>query len=224
MNSEQNPYKTPESDVKNSDESKQDKKSMQMFDVYEKEGEELEAIKRGFSWTGLFFGALWAFLNELYGIGLALVIIYIGLKYIEPLVGGFIVAPYFLIPITIGWLGNDFKRSKLLRKGYSLSKSVYAEDTNAAILASPIEEEKPIYDTISTTHEEWTNSNDNLVQAILEGNGQPQIAVEKIKEILEDGANINAKNESGRTVLSIANYNEVPSVIKSLLINAGAKT
>ena len=117
---------------------------MKTFDIYFKESESEEnkyvSVKRGFSWTGFFFGALWAFLNELYVIGLVLVIIFVGLRYLEPHAGGLIVVPYFLIPIIVGWLGNDFKRSKLLKKGYTFSKTVQAEDAKTAIEAEPIKE------------------------------------------------------------------------------------
>lgn len=104
---------------------------MKIFDVYSNESEEEdkkhEAVKRGFSWTGFFFGALWAFLNELYVLGLLLFITYIGLLYLKPHAGRMIVIPHFLIPLTIGWLGNDFKRSKLIKKGYTFSKTVNAK-------------------------------------------------------------------------------------------------
>lgn len=37
------------------------------------------------------------------------------------------------------------------------------------------------------------------------------------------GVNLNARNESGRTVLSIANYCETPSAVRTLLISAGGE-
>jgi hypothetical protein len=69
----------------------------------------------------------------------------------------------------------------------------------------------------------WTTDNDELVEAIKKSNTHPQAGVDKIKEILTRGVNINAKNESGRTVLAIAIYYESPSVVRAILLDAGGK-
>lgn len=69
----------------------------------------------------------------------------------------------------------------------------------------------------------WSKANDDLVEAILKSNTHPQIGIDKIKELLAEGLNINAKSESGRTVLSYANYHEANSAVKALLVSAGAK-
>ena len=69
----------------------------------------------------------------------------------------------------------------------------------------------------------WTTDNDELVEAIIKSNTHPQIGIDRINEILTRGININARNESGRTALSIANYYEAPSAVRALLAKAGAK-
>jgi hypothetical protein len=72
-------------------------------------------------------------------------------------------------------------------------------------------------------HAPWTEENDKLIEAIIKSNTHPQIGIDQINEILTAGININAKNKSGRTALSIAKYYEVPSAARVLLIRAGAK-
>ncbi len=69
----------------------------------------------------------------------------------------------------------------------------------------------------------WSKVHDDLVEAVEKSITHPHIGLEKIKKILVDGVNINATNESGRTVLSIASYLEAPYEVRKLLINAGAK-
>ncbi len=69
----------------------------------------------------------------------------------------------------------------------------------------------------------WTIDSDELVEAIIKSNTHPQAGVDKIREILARGVNINAKNENGRTALSIANYYEAPAIIKEVLLMAGGK-
>ena len=69
----------------------------------------------------------------------------------------------------------------------------------------------------------WTIDSDELDEAIIKSNTHPQAGVDKIREILARGVNINAKNENGRTALSIANYYEAPGIIKEVLWMAGAK-
>lgn len=72
-------------------------------------------------------------------------------------------------------------------------------------------------------HGNWTKTNNDLVEAIMKSMTHPQVGIEKIQVILAGSVNINAINESGRTVLSIANYHEASSAVRALLIKAGAK-
>lgn len=69
----------------------------------------------------------------------------------------------------------------------------------------------------------WTTTHDILVKAILEVGHHPESGAQKIRQILAKKIDVNALDESGRSVLSVANYYEVPSSIKQLLISAGAK-
>ena len=69
----------------------------------------------------------------------------------------------------------------------------------------------------------WTAANDELVETIIQGNTHPQAGITKMVKIFARGVNINAKNENGRTALSIAHYYEAPAIIKEVLKMAGGK-
>jgi len=119
-----NPYNPPESKL----DSPQGKKQ---FDVYLDNGR-IDVVKKGFSWTAFFFGALWAFLNDLYGIGVVLLAITFGAQ----LLGGIAGLIYMILPIAVGYLGNDWKRSALLNKGYKYIETVYANNVDDALTKS----------------------------------------------------------------------------------------
>ncbi len=70
----------------------------------------------------------------------------------------------------------------------------------------------------------WDEGNDKLVEAVKLSISKPKDGVDSVKRILEDGANINAKNGEGFTVLGLARYYECPSVITALLLSAGAES
>jgi len=204
---------------------------MHTFEVYHHIEKGHEAVKKGFSWPGFFFGAIWAFVKGLPGIGVVLIIVALVLRVFEAGAGSnpggmfFVVILYLAVPLVVGFQGNDWRRSKLTEGGYKLATTVEAEDPDAAIAAVTGNSTAGAHTTAKEPSKDpkWSTANDDLTEAVIQSNTHPQIAVDKIKTILTKGVNINAKNESGRTALSIANYYEVPSVVRTLLVNAGAE-
>ena len=168
-------------------------------------------------------GAFWAFVQGIPGVGLLIILAHVGVRVLEGLVAGPVAVLYLLILIVVGLLGNDWRRSKLLKTGYVLSKTVEAKSPEDALSAPPIPTDEPNFSNVSSSGAKWSKANDDLVHAIKKSITHPQIAADKIKGILEEKVNINAKDESGRTVLSIANYHEAPTVVRALLVEAGAR-
>jgi len=117
-----------------------EKFAMKIFDVYENKVGDVKAIKRGFCWPALFFTAFWAFVAGLPGYGAILIIISIVLRVLLAIAEGtgslnlqfVIVLAYCLISIYIGDSGNDWRRNKLAKKGYTLKKVVKASSKRNA--------------------------------------------------------------------------------------------
>lgn len=72
------------------------------------------------------------------------------------------------------------------------------------------------------SHSPWNSFNDEFCEAIKLSNYRPQEAIDKMLQLLDD-ININAVNEQGRTLLSIAKYYEVPRAVQDLIIKYGGK-
>lgn len=68
----------------------------------------------------------------------------------------------------------------------------------------------------------WTEENQRLAIAIEDSIYKPHNSADKIKALLENGININAKNSDNFTALRLAKYYEVPLGIKLMLESAGA--
>lgn len=68
----------------------------------------------------------------------------------------------------------------------------------------------------------WRDSNDALVEALQLSEGNPTKGMQRIRELVERGVNINARDESGRTILDLALYMECSPGILSLLRRLGA--
>ncbi len=144
---------------------------------------------------------------------------------------GFVVGLLFsVVPVKM-ILGKDFGEFRLLlvatQNGFIRMETTYVEDPDADAASMMGSSGKGTRATAAGQEPgkdpNWSKANDDLIESILLSNTHPQIAVDKIKSMLSAGVNLDARNESGRTALSIANYYEVPLVVKALLVSAGAK-
>lgn len=68
----------------------------------------------------------------------------------------------------------------------------------------------------------WNKLNDKICEAIELSNYKPKQAADRLAVLLSSGVNINARSDSGKTVLSFAQYVEAPSLVIKMLLNAGA--
>lgn len=114
---------------------------MKTFDVYAHSSGDTVAVKRGFSWPGLFLGPIWALVKGLILIGCLLLVAVIVLRMLEAAAdmshspGLMIVVGllYVIIPLIVGANGNNWRRNKLLALGYNLRGTVEAATPPLAI-------------------------------------------------------------------------------------------
>ena len=103
---------------------------MSIFDIYTHNEKGHEAVKIGFSWPGFFFGFIWAFVKGLPGIGCLLILAFVVLRFLEAVAVAsqssllmlFVAVLYLEVPLIVGFYGNDWRRSKMTKKGYFFSK------------------------------------------------------------------------------------------------------
>jgi hypothetical protein len=117
------------------------------YDVYRKSDGTWETIKIGFSWPAMLFGAIWAWVSGMVGIGFALLALGIFLRILPALLAG--INPYssdkssvfilsllvsIVLPICVGLFGNEWRKNSMSKRGYELiAKSVHASNKEEAI-------------------------------------------------------------------------------------------
>jgi hypothetical protein len=109
---------------------------MRTFTVYRHPVKGYEAVKKGFSWPGFFFGWVWAFVKRLVAAGFVLLSVWLFagelLRPREPNVIFF----YFTITLTVnlhvGCRGNKWRGASLVARGYEHVGAVQAVSPDAA--------------------------------------------------------------------------------------------
>jgi hypothetical protein len=101
---------------------------MKKFNIYSN-GQNLIAIKEGFSYPGFFFSWIWALTKKLW------LYVIIGVA-ISAIVGSNDKAQGLMVIMSIvfGIYGNRWWAKKILASGYSLTSSVQAPNPNSAIM------------------------------------------------------------------------------------------
>jgi hypothetical protein len=117
---------------------------MKRFDLYENERnpDELEAVKQGFSWPAFFFGWIWAFVKRMPLVGAVLLAIDVGFAVgervlpDEGLAADLAFLAWLAVGVVCGAYGNAWRRGALERRGFELAETVSAESPDQA-LAEP---------------------------------------------------------------------------------------
>jgi hypothetical protein len=111
-------------------------KAMRSFDVFKNNDNDVVAIKNGFSWPGFFFTFWWAFVKGLSGVGILIIVALVGAKALvvmgesnqSPGMLIFAGIMYLVIPVLVGFQGNNWLKNKLEKNGYNLGESITAKN------------------------------------------------------------------------------------------------
>lgn len=93
-------------------------------------------MKEGFSWPAFFFGVVWALACRLWLAALLLAAAAIGLALGLSLIGADAatgVAAWLALMLVVGFGGNDWRRAKLVRRGFRFSGVIAAPGRDAAL-------------------------------------------------------------------------------------------
>ena len=109
---------------------------MRAFHVYGHPIHKFEAVKQGFSWPAFFFGLFWALAKKLWGIFFVSLVI-MGLAVLaeggsesETAFSGLV---SIVLMIIFGVKGNDWRKRKLVKRGFEKLDIVEAKTKDAAI-------------------------------------------------------------------------------------------
>lgn len=93
-------------------------------------------IREGFNWWAFLFSALWAFVNRMWLVGVALVLVSVALGAgLDALSLGDTAAVVVTLAVDV-WIGcaaNDWRRAHLARKGWKEAAVIAAPDRDAAL-------------------------------------------------------------------------------------------
>ena len=109
---------------------------MSTFNIYKYPSGAIEAVKKGWSWPGFFFGFVWAFVKGLNGVGAAILIvgIVLGIVSIESKNADILLTLVGIVTwIWLGVQGNELRQNNLKKKGYKFVSTVNAETPEGAI-------------------------------------------------------------------------------------------
>lgn len=98
----------------------------QAFQLETPNGIRATSVKNGFSWPAFFFGAIWAWIKGMIGVGFGLFFLNIVLNIVAGAIGATLGGPGVILVIImslgvatwVGSSGNEWVRNSLLRKGY----------------------------------------------------------------------------------------------------------
>jgi len=123
---------------------------MKHFEIYQHPTLGHAAVKRGFSWPGFFFTAIWMLLCRMWLGAILFIALYWGVLFVIDLIAVsseatadfgtadmlYLFAFFGLPPVfglVVGAKGNAWRRAALAKRGFAHVKSVQAQSADAAI-------------------------------------------------------------------------------------------
>jgi hypothetical protein len=110
---------------------------LRLFDVFVHPEKGYDAVKRGFSWPGFFFHAVWAFTKQLWLVGVAIFVLStlfdLAASRSEQTHATVMSIASFVGAIMVGIFGNDWRRAALRRRGYEHRWTIGASSPEDAV-------------------------------------------------------------------------------------------
>ncbi len=112
---------------------------MKSYRIFKHPAGHIEAVKQGWSWPGLFFTFIWAFIKRLWAVGgVVLAVAFVVGAMLDSLVSpetANVISNVLgvVISLLIGLRGNIWRENNLLSRGYEHVDSLVAENPESAI-------------------------------------------------------------------------------------------
>ena len=135
---------------------------MKKFDIYVKDEGKCEAVKKGVSWTGLFYPFIWSYQKQLYThLTISLISFFLAMYFMltsevptvyEKLFT--LIGIHFLIGLCFCKEGNKYREKKLIKEGFKQIMTIVAETEEEAL--SIFKKDK--YDAVPKENSNTVNS------------------------------------------------------------------
>ena len=115
---------------------------MKQYKVFRHPSGSTEAVKQGWSWPASLFSFFWAPFKNLWVLGVGGLVATVALGYLAAVatdanaVASFMNLVLAVISVVFGAKGNAWREANLIKRGYELVGTVFAEDAKAAITSA----------------------------------------------------------------------------------------
>lgn len=108
---------------------------MKEYKTYQCPEDRYEAVKKGRSWPGFFFGPSWALFKKMWslGAGLLVAVILLAIFPVDTAIGGLATLISFGIYVACGINGNRWREKHLSSRGYDHVDTVSASNPEGAV-------------------------------------------------------------------------------------------
>jgi len=110
---------------------------MKLYKIFKNPMNQYEAVKQGWSWPAFFFGAIWACVKKMWGLGIGIFVTFVVLNVLagqNEMLGGIVGLLSLGVYIVFGMQGNALREKNLVKRGYvELPQLINAANPEAAI-------------------------------------------------------------------------------------------
>lgn len=112
---------------------------MKEYKIFAHPSAQCEAVKQGWSWPAFFFGFIWAFIKNMWQLGLGVLVGFMALSLLLDVSNGqaendvILNILSLLIAVVFGLNGNQWREHNLIARGYEMKSRLVSENPDRAI-------------------------------------------------------------------------------------------
>ena len=110
---------------------------MKLYKIFKNPMNQYEAVKQGWSWPAFLFGAIWACVKKMWGLGIGIFVTFVVLAVLagqNEIFGAIINLLSLGVGIVLGMQGNTLREKNLVKRGYvEVPQVINAANPEAAI-------------------------------------------------------------------------------------------
>ena len=110
---------------------------MKLYKIFKNLMNQYEAVKQGWSWPAFLFGAIWACVKKMWGLGIGIFVTFVVLAVLagqNEIFGAIINLLSLGVGIVLGMQGNTLREKNLVKRGYvEVPQVINAANPEAAI-------------------------------------------------------------------------------------------
>jgi len=114
---------------------------MKQYKIFEHPQGTTEVVKEGWSWPAFFFGAIWALVKQMYGLGAGVLVAFFLASVMSGAIGGeaeealdaLIGLAAMVLAVVFGINGNEWRVQNLQARGFAYKETMQAASADGAV-------------------------------------------------------------------------------------------